>query len=149
MAIKWKIEGQIHSCGLPMSIGQYSMNLHFVLFHLVYVHPQIPAGRISWTIYPRYIVIVVCVLLDLGVVVLPIVQEQVREASGLWGVLAQACSVRVYCLERIRVPFPPVAECVWVHFHLLFCLREGLCNLILPIIDLVSRLPFSELKPVQ
>lgn len=50
--------------------------------------------------------------LDLGVVVLPIVQEQVREASGLCGVLAQACSVRVYCLERIQVPFPPVAECV-------------------------------------
>ena len=50
-------------CSLAMSIGQYSMNLHFVLFHLVYVHPQIPAGRIRWTIYPRYIVIMICVLL--------------------------------------------------------------------------------------
>lgn len=31
--------------------------------------------------------------LNLGGVVLPVVQEQVREASGLWGVLAQAGSV--------------------------------------------------------
>ena len=53
-------------CSLPMSIGQYSMNLHFVLFHLVYVHPQIPTGRIGWTIYPRYIVVMICVLLENG-----------------------------------------------------------------------------------
>lgn len=71
--------------------------------------------------------------LNLGGVVLPVVQEQVREASGLWGVLAQAGSVWVYRLERIQVPFPPVAECMGIHLHLLFCLWEGLSNLIVPI----------------
>lgn len=71
--------------------------------------------------------------LNLGGVVLPVVQEQVREASALWGVLAQAGSVWVYHLERIQVPFPPVAECMGIHLHLLFCLWEGLSNLIVPI----------------
>ena len=64
MTIKWKIEGQIHSCSLPMSVGKYPVNLHFVFFHLVYVNPQIPAGRIRWTIYPRNVVIVIRVLLN-------------------------------------------------------------------------------------
>lgn len=50
--------------------------------------------------------------LNLGGVVLPIVQDQVCETSGLRGVLAQAGSVRIYGLDRIQVPFPPVAECV-------------------------------------
>lgn len=149
MAVKWKIEGQIHSCSLPMSVGQYPVNLHFVLFHLVYVHPQIPAGRIRWTIYSRCIVIVICVLLDLGGVVLAVVQEQVCEASGLWGVLARACSVRVHRLEGIQAPFPAVAEGVRVHLHLRLRSREGLGTLMLPVIDLLSRLPSGELKPVH
>ena len=71
--------------------------------------------------------------LDLRGVVLPVVQQQVCKAPGLWGVLAHACSVRVHSLEGIRVPFPPVAEGMCVYFCLLFCLREGLRNLILPV----------------
>lgn len=71
--------------------------------------------------------------LNLSVVVLPIIQQQVREASGIWGVLAHAGPVRVYPLERVQVPFPPVAVRVWVHFHVFFCWREDLGNLILPI----------------
>lgn len=55
------------------------------------------------------------------------------EASGLWGVLARACSVRVHRLEGIQAPFPAVAEGVRVHLHLRLRSREGLGTLMLPV----------------
>lgn len=73
------------------------------------------------------------IYLNLGGVVLPIVQQQVCEASGLRRVLADACSVCVYRLEKVQVSFPPVAVCMGIDFHLLLCVREGLSNSILPI----------------
>lgn len=46
-----------------MGIGKDPMNLHFVFLHLVYIDPQIPAGRIIWAICPWSIIIMIGILL--------------------------------------------------------------------------------------
>lgn len=46
-----------------MSIGENPMDFYFVFFHLVYVHPQISAGRFKWAISSRGIVIMIRILL--------------------------------------------------------------------------------------
>lgn len=49
-----------------MGIGKDPMNLYFVFLHLVYIDPQIPAGRIIRAVRPWSIVIMICILLKGG-----------------------------------------------------------------------------------